>query len=359
MTAFYISLGLSYIFSLMSRICDKRKFKIMSILFFSIVAITLILIAGLRRGIGDTGAYKHSYSLLCSNPDDFKMNKDLGFSLLMLALTRISTDPQILIFVTALITNLFNCVMLYKYKSYTELQIYLYIASGYHLVTMNGIRQSLAATLLFICVPLIIKGNLKLYIPLVFLISTVHASALIMIPIYFIAREKPWSKRIVIMIIMAIISALFYDIFMNLLNSALSSTQYSEYAEFSEGGSSVIRAVINLVPVGLAYIKRDELKKIWPQGNIFINISLINAVFVSFGMFNWIFNRFCIYFQLYNFILLPYIIKNCFKGKEKRLIYFFFLICYFIFFYREQVIGLNMKYTSDYLIFDNIFYKYN
>ena len=326
-------------------------------LFFGIVVMTLIIISGLRQGIGDTYFYKHSYELLYENIDSFKIDADFGFSIFSILLMQISSDPQILIFTAALITNLFNCIIFYKYKNYIELQLYMYIASGYYLTTMNGLRQSLAATLLFICTPLIIKGKFKLYLLFILIISTIHASALIMIPIYFIAKQAPWSKKIWVMIMIAIMSALFYDIFIQLLNSFLSNTQYAYYKDFSEGGSSGIRAIVNLIPAILAYVKRNELKEKWPASNIFINISLINAIFVSFGMFNWIFNRFSIYFQLYNFILLPYIIKNCFKGKEKRVIYFLFLICYFIFFYREQVIGLNMNYTSDYLNFNNIFYK--
>ena len=84
----------------------------------------------------------------------------------------------------------------------------------------------------------------------------------------------------------------------------------------------------------------------WPKSNIFVNMALINVIFVAFGMFNWIFNRFTIYMQLYNFILIPYIIRYCFKGKERRLLYMGLVFCYFIFFYREQVIGMNMNYTS-------------
>ena len=69
---------------------------------------------------------------------------------------------------------------------------------------------------------------------------------------------------------------------------------------------------------------------------------------MAFSLYNWIFARFSIYFQLYNFILLPYIIKECFSNrKERDLIYVMFLICYFIFFYREQVIGgLGLMYRS-------------
>ena len=82
----------------------------------------------------------------------------------------------------------------------------------------------------------------------------------------------------------------------------------------------------------------------------------MNLIFAAFGMWNWIFNRFNIYMQLYNFILIPYMIRYFFKGKERRLSYFGVLICYFIFFYREQVIGMNMSYPSV-LKLNNIFYK--
>ena len=85
-------------------------------------------------------------------------------------------------------------------------------------------------------------------------------------------------------------------------------------------------------------------------------MALINVIFVAFGMFNWIFNRFTLYMQLYNFILIPYIVKNCLQGKERRLIYIGFIICYFIFLYREQVIGMNMIYKFNVKLEDFFYY---
>ena len=116
-----------------------------------------------------------------------------------------------------------------------------------------------------------------------------------------------------------------------------------------------MRVVVNAVPVILSYLKREDLKEAWPESNVFINMSIINTMFVAAGMFNWIFNRFTLYLQLYNFVLIPFIIKNCFKGKEKRLVYFAFIICYFIFFYYEQVIGMGMGYPTNFNLKDLIF----
>lgn len=334
----------------------ERRIKNLSIVYVSLAALVFIIISGLRRGIGDTGMYMHSYRLMVQDPSSADFSRDAGFTALSFILSQISSNPQTLIFVVALITNGLNIAMLYKYKSYLELQLYLYMASGYFTVTMNGIRQCLAAALVFVCNKFIVNGDFKKYLIFVLLISLFHGSALIMIPIYFIVRQKAWSKNVVKLIFLACIGVIFYDSFSEVLFKALQNTQYGHYSEFQEGGSSIVRTIVNAVPVILAYIKRDELKEKWPESNIFVNMSLINVIFVAFGMMNWIFNRFSLYFQLYNFILLPFIIKNCFKGKERRLIYIGFLICYFIFFYKEQVIQLSMDYQSDYLNFEKMFY---
>ena len=81
------------------------------------------------------------------------------------------------------------------------------------------------------------------------------------------------------------------------------------------------------------------------------NMSLICLIISVFSMINWIFNRFNIYFQTYSFILFPYIIKNCFEEKQKKIIYFGFIVCFFIFFYYDHVISMNVNYTSDFINF--------
>ena len=341
----------------MSRLSGKNK-KIISMFFVILTAVIIILVAGLRNNIGDTSAYMDSYKMLSNT---FSAKEDWGFGLFQFYLHKISSDPQLLIFVTALITNILNIKVLYKYISYLELEIYMYISSGYFTVTMNGLRQSLVAAVLFVATKFIEEGSFVKYIILVLIISTFHQSALIMIPVYFIVRSEAWSKTTITIIVISSVGFMgFSSIFPALLKS-LQGTNYGYYANNldSMGGSSFIRVIVNMVPVILAYLTRNKLKELWPKSNIFINMSLINLIFVTFGMYNWIFNRFTIYFQLYNFVLVPFIIKNCFSGKERRLIYYSFIICFFIFFYKEQVIGFDMKYSSKYLNSSYILYETN
>ena len=353
MLPFYSTIISTYIFTLLSRISYKKT-KIFGILFLILVILVLILVSGLRNGIGDTVFYMHSYRRLAENPNLFKFDGDFALNLLSLALIKISTDPQILIFTVAFITNLLNVIMFNKYRSYLELQVYIYITSGYYMVTMNGIRQCLAAAMLFTCTQFVVKGDFIKYFICVLLISTFHESVLMMLPIYFIVRQDAWSNKMIIFIGLAVIAVLGYNIISPIIFKALQSTSYGNYADFNEGGSSVMRTIVNAVPVILAFFKRNDLKAKWPEGNIFVNMSIINLIFVAFGMFNWIFNRFTLYLQLYNFILIPYLINHCFKGKEKRVIYFAVLFCYFIFFFYENGMG-TATYPTNFKISDFIY----
>ena len=355
MGAFYFALVSTYLSAFISRISKNKK--IISIFYAFLMFFILFLISSFRNDIGDTGAYKHSYALY--NEYKFNTEGDWGFNLFQYLLYQINSDPLFLLIMTSLITLGFNTYNLYHYCSYLELEIYMYITSGYFTTTMNGIRQSMLAAIVFTFTRIIEKGNTKLFIIAVILASPFHQSVLILIPVYFIVREEAWSKTTLAVILASSIGFMGFSTLFPALMGALEDSNYGYYADASSemGGSSFMRVIVNAVPVVLSFIKRKELKESWPKSNIFVNMSLINLIFVTFGMYNWIFNRFTIYFQLYNFVLIPYVIKYCFKGKEKRVLYFAFMLCYFIFFYYEQVIGFNMQYDSKYLKFDKIFYK--
>src|SRR4051812_20523784 len=68
--------------------------------------ICLVLVSGLRSNIGDTYFYKHIYEMNDFTWEYITSQKDIGFGILQMILKRYSEDPQIMLFTTALITNL-------------------------------------------------------------------------------------------------------------------------------------------------------------------------------------------------------------------------------------------------------------
>lgn len=354
MKVFYLTLILTYIFGIFSRLHPIGIKNKKPILFFIIIILVILVgVSGLRRSMGDTGDYKHLYTLVVSGYDMSKSSYEKGFIIFLELLSKISPDPQIMVFTTALITTVLFIWTLRKYYSYFELEIYMYIASGFFLVTMNGIRQAMAAAIVFVATKFIVDGKFIPYLLVVIFATTFHSSAIILVPIYFIVREEAWSRKIMYIIIISMIALIFIQPLMSIIFESAEGTKLSGYEESVlggiEGGANIIRVIVAAVPVILSYIYREQLKEKWPESNVFINMSTINLIIMCFALYNWLFARFNFYFQPYTFILLPYLIKNMFNKEEGRLVYYLFVLCYFVFFYYENVISLNIIYSSNYI----------
>ena len=344
MGVFYATLTSTFILG-----WSARKFKMEDkkpLLIFSIIIMAIFMIvSGLRSGIGDTGMYKHLYEMVI-NGTVGEDSYEAGFIFFLECLTKISEDPQFMIIVTSVITQGLNICFLRKYSSYFELELFMYIASGYFLTVMNGIRQGLAASIMLMGTNFLIKRKFLPYLIMSLLMSTIHSSALVMIPVYFIVNNDEWSKNFLRTMILLIITVAFGGIIMKFGLQLLEGTRYGGYSEFDEGGSNIIRTLIAVVPVIMAYLQRDNLRKIFPECDIFVNLSIINMLIMGLSLYNWIFARMTYYFVPYTFVLLPYIIKSIDWKEQKRLIYYSFLVAYFGFMYVEYVVSLNVNYTS-------------
>lgn len=353
MTIFWINLITVYILSFFARYFATPApvgsvfIKPNKFLAFFVVT-TLVIVSGLRNNIGDTVFYIHSYVTIPLSWDKIGFTADFGFNLFQLFLQRTSDDPQLLIFTTALITNVLIVLVLYKYSRMFELSLYVYITAGMYLTSMNGIRQFLAAAIFFTATKYIFNGNWKKYIIVVLIASTFHQTALILIPIYFLVRRKAWTWETFMILLFSVTMVMGFNQFTSVLFSAIEDTKYSEYKNFTEGGANVIRVVVYAMPVILAYMGREKLRLLFPQSDYIVNMSILGLVFMIISTQNWIFARFTFYFGLYNLILISWAVK-LFADKNQRFVYYIILICYFIYYFYESVISLNVIYESDFI----------
>lgn len=316
------------------------------LILFSIAS--LVITSGLRKNIGDTYFYMHSYEYNNIELKDVKIKGDFGFNILQTILQKISHEPQILIFTCALLTNLFIVLVLYKYSRMIELSLFAYIATGMFTVSMNGIRQALAAAIVFMATKYILNGNWKRFFLVVLIGFTIHQTALIFIPIYFIVRREAWTKVTAILFGLAVLLAAGFNEFSKLLFDVLDNTQYGHYSDFSEGGTNILRVAVTGAPLIVAYFGREKLRKLWPKSDYIVNLALLGFIFMVISSQNWIFARFNMYFGLYNLIIISWIVK-LFSKKDRKLIYYLLLGFYIVYFFYEQVISLNIIYHSDYL----------
>ncbi len=101
------------------------------------------------------------------------------------------------------------------YKKYSDdyvFSIFLFIAYMiYDGWMMNGMRQFLAACIVFASFPFMLKKKrVIISLLIVLLATTVHKSAIVMIPVILLVQLKPWSKLSSIFIIGFIIVIYIY-----------------------------------------------------------------------------------------------------------------------------------------------------
>ncbi|WP_214628642.1 EpsG family protein [Paenibacillus agaridevorans] len=316
--------------------------------YMALGAACLILVSGLRNNIGDTYLYMHSYRVEDFSWSSVLQKDDIGFNLFQMLLKQYTEDPQLMIMLTALVTNALIIIVFCQYSRMIELSLYAYITTGSFIVSMNGIRQFLAAAIVFTATRALLEGKWKIYFAIVIFASFFHQSALIMLPIYFLVRRRAWTLTTMMLLSLGILIVVGYNYFSSALFSIIENTQYSGYRSFQEGGANVLRVIVFVIPLAIAFLGKDKLRRLFPGGDVIVNLSLVGAVIMIISTQNWIFARLGIYFSLYQLILLGWVIK-LFREKDQRLMYIAFIGFYFLYFFYENVIILDIRYASDYI----------
>ncbi|WP_066186671.1 EpsG family protein [Gracilibacillus timonensis] len=356
MTLLWINLVVVFLFSVSARYFAKTVpdmgrsayLKPNKLLVFG-ACLSLILISGLRSGIGDTYNYRNIFETKDFTWEYITSEGDIGFGLLQVLIKNyISEDSQVLLIITALVTNVLIIMVLYKYSRLLELSLYVYITGGLFLISMNGIRQLLAAAIAFTAIKFLMSGHFLKYALIVMFASFFHKSALILLPMYFLVRLKAWSKATIALIIFSVVVVIGYEQFSALLFTALEDSQYSAYDEFAEGGANIIRVAVEASPLFVAFLGRKKLKHLFRHSDFVVNMALVGLVFMVISTQEWIFARVSIYFQLYQLILISWIPK-LFRSKDQKLIYLLLIVSYFMFYYYESVVTLNIEYISEFL----------
>jgi len=328
----------------------NKKENDVSLIMTLIIVLLLSLLSGLRSSIGDTGYYLYSYKYIIPNTSEIISAKDWGYILMQRILLYFKFNSQMYLILIALITIFSIILTLKKYSVSFSTSLFIFICSGIYISTMNGMRQYLVASIVFAATTLIIKNKPILYIILIIILSTIHSSVLIMIPVYFIVKKRAWSKSIVVFTFIFLTIFVLFNSLFKYFSVVLSSTQYEGYVNTfgSEdyAGVNILRILVALVPVTLSFILRNKIKSTeWNIYDLCTNFSLLNFFMILLGSYNWIFARIAIYFDFYNLLLIPLLLWNIDK-KNRMLLLFILMVCY-VLFLREEL--QPYIYTSYYL----------
>lgn len=318
--------------------------------FAILMFVPIIWMAGHRFDIGDTYTYVFSFTNMPTTFGEISnylshINKDKGFYLFSCLFRIVCGDLEfssLKILYLSLIAIIHSVPLILVYRKYSSNYVFsvsLFVLSTDYVMWMcNGMRQFIAVTIVFSATTLILKKKYISLILIILLASTFHQSALIMIPIIFIAQGKAWNKKTLLFLILVIISVTYIGEFTDLMNDTLENTQYSnvidEYTTFKDDGTNPIRVLIYSMPAILSFFCRKQVTESKnPVINLCTNMSIISMGIYIISMFTSgiYIGRLPIYVSLYGYILLPWEIDTLCIGKNKKVIYMFIVAFYLLF----------------------------
>lgn len=374
MTVYWFMMAWVILFGILAQVTSKRVcvgeylgeevYEARAHLFMAVVTFAVIVFfAGARSYVADTTVYIQMFKdyPILKNAHDIIFDssaREPGFRLFTILIkTYISDNYTVWLSIIAVISGICVMIPLYKYSCNFGVSAFLFMASCQFTWMFNGMRQFLVAAIIFSCTGLILKNKTLLYIIIVCILSTIHKSAFILIPMYFIAQGEPWDKRTLLFIGCIVLAMVFTSKFTNLLTDVVEQTDYATSVnEFknTDDGTNVIRILVESLPVILAFVYKNKIKdKLTPIIKLSINMSLIASglyVISKIASSGILLGRLPIYFSMYNLILLPWLLKNIFEKREKDLIYYVMVVGYLAFFYYQMCIAWEgMSYYSQIL----------
>lgn len=316
-------------------------------------ACALIFVAAFREGFQDTGVYKNLYKSIGTDyanafDKEFAI-QDQGFNLLMVLLNRVNSDPQTLIIVSAVVITASYIKIITKHSCDLPFSLFLMLCVVF-ISTMNGLRQVLAGVILVMGWPLIRERKPLLFALVALLASTFHASAIIVIPLYFIISGRRYNPGIWLFLLFVVLCFASPSAAYRIMGDVLEDSLYKDYLE-NESKMGVMRLIVESVPVviSLLYHKINPPAHTESRGNsarqrmidVLINMQIVSLGFTALGLQMVYFARISMYFSLVLPLLLPETIKGVFNkesaGTVKRI-----AIMMYLFYYAYQIYTYEM-----------------
>ncbi len=299
--------------------------------FLLLVCIELVIFTGLRgHTVGaDTLTYlnalKHYTGISLSEvftaklvwPFDF----EVGYFLLTKLCGYLYLPPTVFLFIIAVAIYIPTFIYIYKNSSHPYISVLIYFAFGFFSYSLGIFRQFIAIGIVLCALRHIEKKEFIKYLIAVLIAMLFHLTAVIALPLYFLARIN-WRRN---WLIAALIAAQTILILIGRYVIKLAVTLFPSYSgyfdrpENAQGGSYLNLIFLNIVLFSFLFANRKK-----PQRDLKTNLvsaQLILAVLLQCCAYHMnIFGRVIPYFSMSLMVAIPSIIDEIsFKGKMRNL----------------------------------------
>lgn len=244
-----------------------------------VIGAALVLFAGLRdyRVGTDTGNYVRQFVRSDSFASVAEGRNEIGYHFLSWLARSASDSYATLLLMTATIVVGCYLTTIVKLSKRYETALFLFITLGMYTFFFNGARQGIAAAICFSAIPFLLQRRVWPYMATVAFAVLFHRTALLALPLYFIASPRISTLRLALLAVAAAMIVVFLRVFVSFA-AIFFDDKYAAYAEVAEGGGAVMLAFLlgqGVVLVSLQRTIRREQRELYCR---LLNIYLIGLV---------------------------------------------------------------------------------
>lgn len=340
---------------LLSLIINPQKSKSKRKVYLLIVFSILIIISALRSyevGIDLKDHYYKAFILYSDKTLKFALEYspyDDGYVMFYKFINIFTTNPQWMIAFHSFLVFSVVGYFIYKNSSNVVLSVMIFIGYNSWFMYLTMLRQSLAVVILLVAVILFnkLQNGVKRYIYyylMVFVAMQFHASALIMVIYPLISQVRVNRITVFISIVGGIFSFFFYDYLFQFVSSIISSGKDYSFAYANDVSGVNVTAIygiaVGVIALVLSYLYIYKNKKNTLEDNekflikndqlvfMVIFLTLTRILRIRLG----IIARASEYFLPFLWILLPRVIENISREKDRFFVkfwaYFLFIIAF-------------------------------
>ena len=339
MTTYYITILLVFGFLIMAQ---RKTIKSTGInneitykkttstrLFFILAAISLIFVAGFRYDLGsDYSNYYGSFGRFNSSFwTSLKELDEPGIRFIAKVISTIGGNAAVFMFTCAFITIVLFLTTIYKNTDMLLLATLLYIFMGCWHGCFNGIRQYLAAAIIFSGIKFIKERKFWKYALIVFIAFLFHASAILMIFPYFIAYNRINFKNIALLIIASVIILFSFSELLDLAGFILRNELTER--EYITTSVNILRVLVAIAPA-VFFIFVYSGRPVSKEHRFWINFLIINGIVMFATSNSAYFARMGIYTAPFSALGIAELVKGL-KPRERKVIPIVILVAYFLF----------------------------
>ena len=290
-----------------------------------------ILISGLRSlSVGaDTDSYYISYNAVKNtNLSELVDNiygkyilhqdiRDPGYNLFVKLTQIVTEDYQVYLMITAIIFMVPFTIWIIRESKNPIISFVLYSSLFFAFFSITGIRQTIATAMVVLIGDKLIKDKrFVAFIIICLLASTIHFSALVFIPFYFLSRIPVTQKSICVWSFVIVLAFIFRN---QLKTVFIDLSGYTDYAEAYEGAGTFTFTTLLFALFILSIISYKRDRDLNNNNRFYVALYLA-LFFVPLTWINPSAMRIVQYFSIYLVLLIPEMIESAFAVNSKRIV---------------------------------------